>query len=313
MKVSTVLYSSKLSNIAKHQNLKNLCMLNFLIHESRINWHFIKRDIFAIIFPGIVFTAHALLVSSASLSEWIYSIVFSFIYFWLLLTFFCTSNQVIGIEEDKQNKPDRPIPAGLVSYRGGLIRCIISGFAAILLGMALSIVEFSILFILCSLFHNFHNWGHHWIGKNILVAIGMFATLSAGWELVIPLTSDIMIWISVLCVTWIFLAHIQDLRDIAGDKQIGRRTVPIELGEQFCRCQLAISFAAFPFIIYMALNYLIHARIDSILWGLIFVLSWIITARVIFCRTYAADNNSYSMFLILYGVILIANLCFASP
>lgn len=289
-------------------NLRKNDLVTNLLFEFKLNWQFIKRDILAVVLPGVLFTTKALVSGSFTFTEWVSTLILSLLYFWLFLTCFCTSNQLEGLEEDRINKPDRPLPAGMISARGALYRCYGSAIICLILGIYLGITVFVTITLVSIFLHNFLNLGHHWFTKNLLVAIGMFTTLGAGWQMVAPLNSTVWLWLIFLPGVWFFLGHIQDFRDIDGDKRIGRVTFPIYFGEEFSRGLLMIGFLMLPMFIHIALINPLSNNAFTWGWELLFAgLCWLITLRLLIFQTRRDDDRTYGIFMKLYCLMIVSS------
>lgn len=279
----------------------------FLLNEINANWHFVKRDILAVVLPGSFVTLCALLEHPSlivSFSEKVVTLALSVLYFWLALTFFCISNQLTGIEEDKINKPDRPIPSELISPKRAQLSCFFSVVGFLLLGLHLKILGISTLLLVSGILHNIKRLGDHWLTKNLLVSVGMFLILAAGYSIAITPEADVWKWITFLAVAWFFLAHVQDLRDIEGDQQVGRRTFPIVFGESFSRHILSSSFFIFPFIMIPSIRNISTVN-SSLYFSLLFFLSWAVAARILLMRTRKADDSTYAIFISMYFLMIV--------
>ena len=286
------------------KKLERRSISSLLLREVRLNWSFINRDIQAIVLPGMLFTTTALFSWPYQWVKWIPTLVASLLYFWLLLTCFCTSNQLKGLEEDRINKPDRPIPSGLVSASGTLQRFYISAWLSILVSVCLEVWVFTTLSLVCIYAHNFLGWGHHWFSKNLLVATGMFTTLGAAWQLVAPIPSTVWSWLFFLSSIWLFLGHIQDFRDIDGDRKVGRITFPILFGENFSRLLLGICFLLLPIPIHFIL---VQPSTTTVLngWNVMFaIISGTIAIRLIRFQTPEQDDRTYSIFVKFYCLMI---------
>ena len=98
---------------------------------------------------------------------------------WLHLLQFCVSNQSVEPDEDRKNKPWRPIPAGTISLPAArrlrwllLAACLVLSARTGVLhaGAALSFATWA---------HNEANLGAHWLARNALNAVG-YASFSIG-------------------------------------------------------------------------------------------------------------------------------------
>jgi len=151
---------------------------------------------------------------------------------WFNLLYFCISNQVFDPEEDRQNKPWRPIPAGLISVRGAnWLR-----FAVLPLCMGLSwwwgaLAQCLTIAVLGSAYNDW-NMGAHWAPRHIFVA-AMYAAFNSGAARVasdsIGGGFDQRALLAHALNALVILTTIQaaDFRDEAGDRDRGRATIPL--------------------------------------------------------------------------------------
>jgi len=169
-------------------------------------------------------------------------------------------NQINGIEEDRVNKPDRPIPSGLVTLRQAKFRLGVMIAIYIMASYALC----GLLGVICAvgwivdtMMHE-HSLHIHWFSKN-------FATLTLGvmFMLLPPLThlqaikdlystSPVRLWCFLVCVGIGIGGTMQDLRDVAGDALKKRKTLPIMIGDSRARkihCASMIFLAAYSYFI----------------------------------------------------------------
>ena len=82
----------------------------------------------------------------------------------------------------------------------------------------------------------------HWIARNTMNAVGsvwcsvgMLAVLrdQSHWENGLSRTG--WIWCGIICGAIASTMQVQDLRDVEGDRSVGRRTMPLVLGETAAR------------------------------------------------------------------------------
>ncbi|KOP27871.1 hypothetical protein AMR41_02805 [Hapalosiphon sp. MRB220] len=278
--------------------------------EFKINWLFIKRDITVSIIPGILFTLTALLnYPPTSLANWISFLGRNIIYFWLCITYFCMSNQLTSIEEDRLNKPDRPLIQGIVSYRGTQIRWYVLIVILSLVAWYLGIFEWALLWQLSSIVYNYFGGAKHWIYKNILNGFGIFAEMGASWQMVAPISPIVWSWIVVLGIAFTSLISIADFRDISGDKAIGRSTFPIVFGEEWGRLILSLKFLIFPLFIHLFLMTPLGNNLNIFLWNIsIFIISCIVAVRVFIFRSCEADHKTYIIFTYWYCLVLTSSI-----
>lgn len=197
--------------------------------------------------------------------------------------------QLLSIEEDSINKPDRPLPARKVSVEGTWKRCIIVWLSF------LSIPLFKRQVIWNTIFHVFFTIllattrvGGYWLVKStIMIGAGTFAMLDATWTLMSAHTSN-SLWHIISISIWAGLAtQAQDFRDQEGDKVAGRQTLPLVFGDANARYLQAgilipVSFAA---IYAMGIG-----NLSPMLLGLV---HGFIALRTLAFRTKKADHTTF--------------------
>ena len=133
--------------------------------------------------------------------------------------------------------------------------------------------------------------------------------MASAWQLVNPLTPIAWNWIIVLSVVIGLVIFLQDLRDVEGDKAIGRRTFPIVFGDKATRYSLAISFVLLPFVVHFLLVSPLTTATNF--WAtigcelLLSAICWLISYRLISFRTAKADHFTYMLFTYWYCFILV--------
>lgn len=95
------------------------------------------------------------------------------------LLYFCISNQVFDPEEDKLNKPWRPIPSGRISVRSANILRFSLLPICLWTSWSLGVLPQTILFTLLGSAYNDLNIGKHWLPRQASVAL-MYGTLNSG-------------------------------------------------------------------------------------------------------------------------------------
>ncbi|HEX6290451.1 MAG TPA: UbiA family prenyltransferase [Herpetosiphonaceae bacterium] len=275
-------------------------------YEMHLSWLFIKGDISATIVPTSLFTIAAWHSRSIPLYELVAALGSGLTYFWLYVCIFCVSNQLTGIEEDRLNKPYRPLARGIVSYEGALMRWIVLMALFTFVGWWLDLLGWALLWQAATVLHNFGGWARHWIGKHLVMGAGIVAGLAPAWELVTPLTPIAWRWIILLACTVMLLVAAQDLRDIAGDRVIGRQTLPIVFGEMQTRASLSFGFVLLPAVIYVGLIAPADSTWAALLCSMVpAAMSLWIAARIVLYRTRQADHQTYMLFTYWYCTMML--------
>jgi 4-hydroxybenzoate polyprenyltransferase len=269
--------------------------------EALLSWQFIKGDVSSAVIPAVFFMISACRNYALPVNEFTLALGKGLVYFWLYIWAFSLSNQVEGFDEDQLNKPQRPIIQGLVSIRGALIRWVIVSILFLLVGFWFSVWEWALLWLIGIILHNFWGWSKHWVGKNILMSLGVVAQLAAAWQIVGPLTAVAWSWIVVSAAIIFPLISVQDLRDMPGDIANQRKTFPLVIGEYPTRILMSFCFMFLPFLIHVKLIAPAGYNL-AVIWCdiILAVVSWLIAARLMLCRSLQADSNTYSLFTYWY-------------
>lgn len=274
----------------------------FLLQEILLSWYFVAGDVSSAIIPGLLFIWVACTSIGASTNELILALGCGSVYFWLYLWSFCLSNQLDGIDEDRLNKPHRPIIEGLTSPVTTQFRWLIAMFLFTIIGWWLNVLEWAILWEIVILLHNFLGWSKHWVGKNILMSAGILVQLAAAWQIVTPITPIAWKWIFIFAGLIFPLVSVQDLRDIKGDLVNNRKTFPIVFGEMRTRFSLCLCFMVLPIIIHIGLI-MPTDHISKVLFDIgLAVISFVIALRIILCRSRPQDHFTYLLFTYWYCI-----------
>ena len=159
-------------------------------------------------------------------------------------------NQTMSPDEDRRNRPDRPIPAGLLTVDGAFNRWVLwwVGSPLILLAMgcpaaALHLVNFEVWSFFC------YVWPKpgHPFWKNPYTPVALFFSLRILNGVITPHAARLEMPLSfdAMFAAWLFATiHVQDFHDVEGDRASGRRTLPIVLSPvQLVRLRQATAIA----------------------------------------------------------------------
>lgn len=276
-----------------------------VLWEGRITWGFLRYDVSSAIVPAILFTVAAWTHQGGSSRGLLGVLGRGALYFCLYLYTFCLANQLTGIEEDRLNKPDRPIVSGLVTQEGARVRWWLGMLAFTLAGGVLGVLRWALLWEAVVVAHNQGGVAKHWFAKNLCMAVGIVAQLAAAWSLVAPIPPVVWRWSLSLAAVIFFLVPLQDLRDLEGDRAMGRRTFPMVFGEAIARPALAIGFALLPIVVHVALLAPVGwtPRTAACELGL-GLMSALISARILLLRSRRADHRTYLLFTFWYCLVL---------
>jgi 4-hydroxybenzoate polyprenyltransferase len=198
-----------------------------IAREIGLTWGFIRYD-----FSSTVVPATLGMVAAARFAGGVRpaALLWGVGYFLLYVYAFAVSNQIVGLEEDRFNKPDRPLPAGLVCIRGAWGRWLVAMVLFPTLGAALGVARWAFVWQVCFCLYNFGGFARHWATKSLVMGVGLIAQLAAAWAIVGPVPALAWRWIGGLAVVAFVFCNIQDLRDVAGDRVLRRRTLPLVYG-----------------------------------------------------------------------------------
>ncbi|KAF2121533.1 UbiA prenyltransferase family [Lophiotrema nucula] len=170
---------------------------------------------------------------------------------WAKLLIFDISNQrsPSAVEEDKINKPHRPLPSGRISMETTR-RLLLSGIPLVLL---LSWAygcwqETLLLFTAIWMYNDLQGCDEQWYLRNLFIAVGYGLYSSAALRVMTGPEHTInekgMQWIGIITLVMFITQHICDIKDAEGDKARGRKSAPIVLGDALVRWSVAIPIIA---------------------------------------------------------------------
>ncbi|KAH8844232.1 hypothetical protein MCOR27_007170 [Pyricularia oryzae] len=244
-----------------------------------------------------------------------------FLHIWLDLILFCISNQrkPSSIEEDRLNKPSRPMPAGIVSPDEAATLFVAVSIIALLVSHMLGAFVPTATLLVLTFWYNDLGGADHPILKPFLNGVGFPCFLvgalqvalnpapwSASGETPVPeVMSLLWRWVAVVSGAIFLTINIQDLKDVAGDAAAKRRTVPIVIGDAPTRWIVALPLVA-------------CSVATPLLWGIpelgpspwlegvkvvlayapMMVLGVVISVRTLLLRTVEDDNASFTLWCV---------------
>jgi len=276
--------------------------LRRVAHWIAISWAFIRYDFTVTVILGLEWTITAWFSAQnqLSISDLCGSFAKSFLYFWFYALTHCTQNQLDGEEEDKLNKPDRPLPKGLCSRNEATFLRDWSHASFLFLGWHLGVFPEAVLWILVIQIGGM--WTYLWWVKNLYCVVGYYSLLSAAWKITgIPFAPDTLSWMIMIPLITFILVPVQDLRDVDGDAKIGRKTLPLVIGDYPTRLVLTMTFGVItPIILYYFLALNLWGNISFIINALISV--WL-SYRIFFLKTKQEDHDTYLWYVLWMGLI----------
>ncbi|MFJ8160240.1 UbiA family prenyltransferase [Streptomyces sp. NPDC096136] len=272
------------------------------VREPWLSWQFIRNDVWAGFYPGVFFALAVAVRYHRPPDRLVVVALVSAVYFWLYLYTFCLTNQLAGPDEDRLNKPFRPLVRQAVTPRGARTRAAVASCAFPLLGWALGVWPWALFWQAITLLHNLGG-SRHWIVKNAVIGLGVLPMLGAAWQMTAPLTAGAWRWMLALAVSTFLLIPVQDLRDLRGDAAARRTTFPLAFGETLTRRFLAAGFALLPLVGHF---FLIRPTTPAA-WcaeAVTAALCWTVARRVLDRRGPAYDHRTYRYYEYWYAAVL---------
>ncbi|MFD7529762.1 MULTISPECIES: UbiA family prenyltransferase [unclassified Streptomyces] len=276
-----------------------------VVNEIQISCRFISNDVWTTVLPATAFVLAAGRHSGHSGGRIAVDFLCGALYFWLYVYGFTLTNQLYGVEEDRVNKPFRPLVTGRSSYRGAQRRAIVVLLLFPLVAWWFGVLFWALAWEATYLLTNVARWERHWFVKNLSMGIGVTVQLAAAWSIVTPLTPLAWRWVLTLAVSIWLLIPLQDLRDVKGDLVNDRKTFPIALGERFTRVYLATGFALLPVVVHLLLVAPGRSSWGLLLDAVLAAISWLVAVRVVTRRAPEEDHVTYRRFEQWYTLALI--------
>jgi len=276
-----------------------------LRRELRLSWLFVRNDRWATLVPAGLFLAAACVRSTRSVEDTLMVALGGVLYLWLYIYGFTLANQLSGIAEDAANKPDRPLVTGVCTIRGARKR--LCGVAIVfpVVGWLLGVLAWALLWQVVWVLYNAAGWDRHWLGRNVLIGVGVVTQLAAAWSIALEPTSRVWTWIGVLAGAVFFLIPLADLRDVHGDREVGRRTLPIAWGETPARIYLALALLVLPVLLpLLPTRDTGRPAVVLIFEGLLGAIGVALSYRVLVLRGRERDHTTYRVFEIWYTLLL---------
>ena len=268
-------------------------------------WLFTASDITTFVFPQTAFGIFSALAGpplttnhSPSLSEILWRIPYVVLWTWLSTLVFGLANQRLSdsVLEDKLNKPWRPLPAGRISQeqtRRLLFFAIPTSLGVIHFSMGPT-EEMVLLFCLTWMYNDLGGSDNNFLVRNLIIAVaytlyGIGALRVACNHPLWTINTNAIVWLIIIGCIIFTTIHIQDLKDMKGDRARDRKTAPLVLGEASTRCFLAfaVSFWSVACSVYWELDHRLSATLLA--FGIL------VAVRVILFRDMVADRTTWKL------------------
>jgi 4-hydroxybenzoate polyprenyltransferase len=282
---------------------------SFIVRECRLTSRMLADNILLCLLPTVMFALGAAAYTRASIlalatgvgKAALLSVLFAYV--------FDSSNQARGAEEDRRNKPYRPIPAGLTDERGLMLRFAAAMPVYTLAGWLLGALPWVLLFqlsIIAQLLWASPRYYIWW--KTPATISGSITQLATGWSVVAALDSTAWTWIVTISIYLPITCVYEDVRDTEGDHAVGRRTAPLVFGPTPIRWWFALLALLLPLVVYVLLVHPARAALwrELLTLGPITILAWWCAARALAYRNTRADRLTYQLFTLTWAMCLAA-------
>ena len=254
--------SSLLRNPSKHSTIERL---SFHLHTVYL---FTANDVGTFVVPNTIFGVLAALssrldVMPAGVDAWewridvLTRIPYIVIFSWINLLIYDLANQRLpnSIEEDRINKPHRPLPQGRLSMEAAKHLLLFTIPVAWAVSWWMNVLHESAFIVATTWMYNDLGAGDlHFAVRNGILSIG-FALwnlgalkIAAGVESASQLSPMAIQWVLVVSAVIFSTITIQDLKDQVGDREKDRRTAPIVMGDDFTRWMTVIPIAVWMIV-----------------------------------------------------------------
>ena len=273
--------------------------------EVYLGWRYIAGDIPAAVLPGIAFALAAARYADLTWPQLAVVAAKSLLLFWLYAYTFCSSNQARAGDEDRINKPYRAIPSGLVTPRGTLTRYWIAMAVYTLLGIWFGVWPWVLAWQANTFVLNFL-FGRNWLVKAASMVTGAIFQLAAAWQLAAPLDTTTWRWIVVSMLLAVLGGVSEDLRDIEGDRSVGRTRLVLLVGHWPVRIFTALIYMATPVVCHVILYAPTGSPLPVVLIcdAALASLSWLAAFRVLTIRDFGrGDHITYMIYTYSYTIV----------
>lgn len=165
---------------------------------------------------------------------------------------FDLANQTVpmAVEEDRVNKPWRPIPSGRVSRESARRAMLLAIPLVMAFNYAVGTWDEGMGILVLTWMYNDLGGGDE-LTRDLIIAVAFALFNGASLRLAVPAGSCCYeisprgyAWLAIISgVIWTTM-QVQDLKDQEGDRLRGRKTIPLLFGERFSRCMIAVFVAA---------------------------------------------------------------------
>jgi 4-hydroxybenzoate polyprenyltransferase len=281
-------------------------LMRFIYFEVFISWKFIRKNVWVSIVALGALSIGLAVNQSLPLRESVINLIKVIIYSFFLIYSLEVHTQIFGIEEDKHNKPERPIPSGMISIEGARRRSWIITCVFVIIGILLNVFICSSLWIVLVLLYSYTASSKNFILKTLIACLGVCSQYFVVSYISGISWKSIWLWASEMFFIVTMTMSVQEFRDIIGDAAVGRRTLPIVMGEKNARISVAFACISSAFIYHFFLIKYNSAGIkfySSILLEILSIsLILTVACRLVFVRGSYHDRITYCIWECWYAV-----------
>lgn len=234
------------------------CLLNSAFSFLTAIWLFTFSDIKTIIAPSFAFGTFTSLVAASfgidpapTWVEVLHRTPLMVLWSWINLLPFAIDNQRRpgSIAEDSLNKPWRTLPSKRMTPEQAYNLMLVLYPIAVLVSLKIGGLRQCLgLIILGTWYNGGKGADQNCIVRNFINACGFICHISAPLEVALgggemSINQDMTNWLVVIWMIVLTTVHTQDMYDQAGDKAMGRNSVPIVIGDVPARWTIAIPMA----------------------------------------------------------------------
>lgn len=278
--------------------------------EAEVAARLMADNAAAAILPPLLFTAAASEHYRLDVFTTVQRLAASTALFTLYLYVFDASNQAHDPTEDRVNKPHRPVPRGLITPQGARRRFQWAMPIYTLTGWLTGTLVWVLLWQALVVVLNCLTTPRQGVRiKPLVMLLGTIAQLAAAWRIVAPLDATGWTWVLVISIAFNLPLPFEDVRDMAGDRQIGRLTIALTIGHWPVRIWFASVMACLPIALHLLLFAPSHAGPTVLACDTaIAALSWTAAACGLLIRTVFADRVTYLLYNFTYCAALASGL-----
>ncbi|KAI0412611.1 UbiA prenyltransferase family [Xylaria grammica] len=266
-----------------------------------IIWRFTESDIFTFAIPNTVFGLLGAMAGPRLLEgpqpPFIDVLrrgpsVLFFNFYSLLLFDLANQRSPESVEEDRVNKPWRPIPSGEITSEETRDALLFTALAALGMNYVLGVWSEGLLVQALSYYYNELNGGNGLL-RDVIIAVSYGLAnqtslhLASGPEN--TMSPQGRVWTVVISTIVLTTMHVQDLKDQGGDSKRRRKTLPLLLGDRPCRIALSLLI---PFWSWIAVKFW---ELDVTCSFFYCLLAVIIAKRVLLKRAQRDDARTWRL------------------